>query len=333
MKILVTGATGFVGRAIVTELLQEGNEVYCLGSLKSKIKTGLPNFFRADIKKLENLKILEKIGNVDAIIHSAGLAHQFGKIKEADFWKINVEGAKNTALLAVKLNARHFILISTVAVYGKMKFENQSANENKNAQFINEDCPCRPESVYAQSKLEGEIAAREICENKKIPLTILRLATVIGEGDQGNVMRLIKSVDKNRFLQIGSGENYKSLIYKGDVARACRILLNKKSKKTEVFNLTATPLKMNEIINGITLGLNKKIPKYSIPASAIKKVFQISAIFYHFEKFVKLSETFEKWISDEIFSGDKIKREYGFYTETTINEAIAREVKYYKNRK
>jgi nucleoside-diphosphate-sugar epimerase len=333
MKILVTGATGFVGNAIVTELLEKNLDVYCLGSLKSENKAALPNFYQADIRKYESLSYLEKLEKIDVIIHTAGLAHQFGKTTERDFWEINVEGTKNTALLAIKLNVKHFILISSVSVYGKKIFQKKKSANPEELYFIDENHLCEPNSGYAQSKLEGEAVARKICEKQKIPLTILRLATVIGEGDEGNVARLIKAVDKNQFIWIGAGENYKSLIYKADVARACLIVLNKKRAETEIFNLSAEPLRMNEIVGQIALRLNKRIPQFSIPAALLKKIFRINAIFFRFKKIEKLSETAKKWLSEEVFSGEKIKKEYGFYTETSAVEAIGREAEFYKNKK
>ncbi len=333
MKILVTGATGFVGKAIVKELLQKRFDIYCLGNSEAKNKTDLPNFYRADIRNYETLRRLEQLKEIDAIVHTAGLAHQFGKIKEEDFWNTNVEGTKNTCLLAVKLNVKHFILISSVAVYGKKILEKGRPEAPKNIDLIDESYICEPDSIYARSKFESEKAAREICEREKIPLTILRPATVVGEGDRGNVSRLIKAIDKSRFLWLGSGENYKSLIYKGDVARACRIVLNKKKEETEIFNLTAEPLKMSEIVGQIALSLKKKIPKFSFSVELLRKLFQVNENVFRFKKIEKLSDTVEKWLSEEVFSGEKIKEEYGFYAETPIVEAINREVEFYKNRK
>ena len=204
MKVLVTGASGFVGREIVAELLREKHEVFCLVSPKSKKDKDLPNFFQADISEVEDLNELEKsFENIDAIIHSAGLAHQFGKTADEDFWNVNVNGTQNVARLAVNLQVKHFILISSVSVYENVLRETIS---------IDETFACNPKSIYARSKFESENVAREVCEANKIALTILRLATVIGENDRGNTARLIEAIDKKRFIWIGKGENRKSLI-------------------------------------------------------------------------------------------------------------------------
>jgi nucleoside-diphosphate-sugar epimerase len=326
MKVLLTGATGFVGKEIAFELIKENFEVFCLGGLKAKNTDGLPNFRQADITDFESLRNLEEPENFDVIIHSAGLAHQFGKVKKEDFWKINVEGTKNIARLGVKLKVKHFILVSSVSVYGNVK-----NNRGKNS--IDENSVCEPEGVYAQSKLDSEKAAIEICEKNRIPLTILRLATVIGENDRGNTARLIKLIDKRLFIWIGKGENYKSLIYKNDVAKACLKVLDKKTCETEVFNVSAEPVLMKEIVSEIAAGLNKKVPPINLPFKFLEKIFRLNSKVFRLKRVFKLSETTQKWLSEDVFSSEKIASEYGFRAETPISEAIRRQVKAYKNRK
>lgn len=326
MKVLVTGATGFIGKAIVSGLVKENFEVFCLGSLKSENTGELPNFVRADIADFESVNSLEELKNFDAIIHSAGLAHQFGETSKEDFRKINVEGTKNIARLGAKLKVKHFILISSVSVYGNVK----SNYENN---LIDENSGCEPEGFYAQSKLESEKAAAEICEKNQIPLTILRLATVIGENDRGNTARLIRMIDKRIFVWIGTGKNYKSLIYKNDVAGACLKILDKKTNGTEIFNVSAEPVFMKDVVSEIETALNKKVPGIHLPVSLLKKGFKINSKIFRVKKISKLSETIDKWLSEDVFSSDKIASAYGFRAETPISEAIRRQVKAYKNRK
>lgn len=328
MKILVTGANGFVGGAIVQEFLDKDSdrtEIFCVGGLMSKIPE-FPNYFTVDISKEENLAELLKISKIDTFIHSAGLAHQFADTPPEKFWEVNAKGTENAVSLAARLNARHFILISSVSVYGSKKLkENQRGG-------ITENDICEPEGVYAQSKLEAEQVAEKICRENKIALTILRLATVIGEGDGGNVLRLIRMIDKGRFVWIGKGENKKSLIYKTDVARACRIIaFEKKGDEKEIFNLSAVSVTMKEIVGIIGENLERNIPKVFIPKPLLLKSLQLSSRILNSRKIEKLLETIYKWVSNEAFSADKIKSEYGFETQTSIAEALKREVGWYRS--
>ena len=85
-----------------------------------------------------------------------------------------------------------------------------------------ENTPCNPVGPYALSKYNAELRAIEIARVSGMALAILRLATLYGEGNPGNVGRLMRALDRGRFLWIGDGSNRKSLLYRGDAARAIR---------------------------------------------------------------------------------------------------------------
>jgi nucleoside-diphosphate-sugar epimerase len=245
---------------------------------------------------------------------------------------VNVLGTENVARLAVKLKVKHFILISSVAVYGK-KPANLGLNNLAIYKFgITEEAVCQPQGFYAHSKLESEKAAQRICADSKIALTILRPAAVIGEEDRGNVARLIKAIDKKRFFWIGAGENFKSLIYKGDVAKACVKIL-RKTAGNEIFNVTAQPSTMKEIVSEIENNLGIKAPKFSISSKIISKCFLINTKFLRLKKLNQIEGILEKWLSEDVFSGEKFKKIYGFQTEISIKEAIRRQVEHYKKNK
>ncbi len=333
MKILVTGASGLVGGSIVEKLLRNNFEVYALGGANSKIgKFGeVINFFKADITEYQNLAHIANLKDVDVLIHSAGLAHQFENREEKEFWKVNVLGTENVARLAADLKVKHFILISSVAVYG-IKPANLENNNVGNYKFgITEEAECQPQGFYARSKLESEKIAQSICVNNKIALTILRLTTVIGEEDRGNVARLIKAIDKRWFFWIGAGENFKSLIYKGDAAKACLKIL-RKTAGTEIFNVTAKPSTMKEIVSEIENNLGIKAPKIRIPSKILSDFF-INTKFLRLKKLNHIELILDKWISDDVFSGEKFKKIYGFQSETSNKEAIRRQVEHYKKNK
>lgn len=338
MKVLVTGAGGFVGQAIVAELRQAGEEVFRLESPKAKSNENdvAENVFRADIGDCQNLIETVRSGNietVDVVVHSAGLAHQFGRQCKEDFWRINVHGSENTARLAAVLKARHFILISSVAVYGERKQgKDKDAVAGMSKTGVTEIAECHPQSLYAQSKLEAENAVERICAENDIALTILRLATVIGEEDKGNVARLVGRIDQRLFVWIGGGENFKSLIYKGDAAQACLKVLGRTSGN-EIFNVTGEPVKMKQVVSEISRNLGKPISGVRISPRLLNKIFSLNSKLFKIKKLDKLAATVEKWLSDDVFSGEKFSRVYGFQAETPIGEALRRQVEDYQKRR
>jgi nucleoside-diphosphate-sugar epimerase len=184
--------------------------------------------------------------------------------------------------------------------------------------------------LYAASKLESEQICRRICEDNRIALTIFRLAPVLGEENAGNAARLIEAIDKNRFVWIGDGENLKTLIYKRDVARACVLLIEKKSNETEIFNLAAEPIKMKDFVLEISKRLNKRIFPLRIPAFFLRTVFLTNSKTFNLRRINKISDTVEKWLSDDVYSAGKIAEVYEYQPSVSIREAIARQVDYYR---
>ncbi len=336
MKVIVTGAKGFIGSEIVAELSKGGNSV--LQVIKTKpapsefLGREADDYFVSDISDYKNLTELEKLPNVDAVVHCAGLAHQFGDTEKEKFYRVNVKGTKNITNLAVKLKVRQLILISSTAVYGIKK---NIVSDKKSVEnfIIDEDTPCQPETSYAESKLEAERICLEICRNKDLPLTILRLAPVIGENNVGNAARLVSAIDRGRFVWIGNGGNLKTLIYKNDVARAVVEILKNKKAGTEIFNLAAKPILMREFVGEIEKQLRKKAPKLYIPTGVLQKMFSFNKKSLDIAKINKVSETLEKWLSDDIYSARRIWEKYNFEPQTSMAEAVEKQVKCYLENK
>lgn len=327
-KILVTGAAGFVGSALVDELLLAGKyQIYGLvsnrsgaaGDFNSKIEV-----FPADISVYETLQEAEKLSGLDTVVHTAGLAHQFGHTQSEKFWKVNVQGTENICRLAKAVRAGHFILISSVAVYG-----------DYGKSVIHEKFKCRPAGVYAESKREAELKAIDFCDKNGIQLSILRLGTVIGEGDRGNTARLITLIDKNRFIWIGTGNNKKSLIYKQDVAKGILKLIESSSieYQTGIYNLTDRAVSMSEIVGIISQNLQKKPPRIRIPEGVARMFLAAGKFGFPVSRLKQFARTVEKWLSDDIFSGQKFYEEFGFTPETPLSEALGGQVRFYMEHK
>ena len=319
MKVLVTGASGFVGRALIAELPQNEFDVTTTGR---KLIENLPNYFRAEITSAASLeKHLDALRGTEAIVHSAGLAHQFGAQDEKAFYQVNVEGTRHVAALAAKLEVRHFVLISSVAVYGR-----------RGKIPVDESVLPTPQGIYAQTKFLAEQTAREICERSNIKLTILRLATVYGEGDAGNINRLINLLDKNRFVWIGEGRNLKSLIYHRDAARAVCLVLG--NPQNGVYNVVGQTIEMRRIVKSLALALGKRGPFLMVPKSWPLAAGRFAALLSgHNSRVLRWRETLEKWLSDDAFSGAKFSREFNFAAQTEIEQGLRREVACYQKQK
>lgn len=312
MRVLITGVTGFIGAEIASKLVAEKFDVVGL----SRNKTAESSEFvilDADVTNKDEVLRLANEESFDAVIHCAGLAHQFGEIEKERFESVNVKGTENIAELAVKINAGQFILLSSTSVYGLQ------------SKPMDESSECNPENFYAESKFDAENVCRQICEKNNIPLTILRLVPVVGKNSVGNIQRLIETINKRRFVWVGNGENKKTMIYVGDVAEACSMLLKKKKNATEIYNLASPPIKMRTLVSIISDQLKKKVPGFSIPAFIPAMLFSINSTTFNMKTIERMSQTFEKWLSEDVYPADKIRAEYGFVAETPIEQAVKRQ--------
>jgi nucleoside-diphosphate-sugar epimerase len=318
LSVLVTGANGFVGSAIALLCQQQSMRVSATGRTSVNAEN-LPNYFTADVTAPDSLAGAMK--GVDAVVHAAGLAHQFDKGRDdaSRFMSINASGAEHVARTAREAGVRHFILISSVSVYG--------AHEES---ACDEETPCRPQDAYAQSKHEAERRAIEIFKETNTCLTILRLATVYGEGDRGNILRLIRTIDRGRFIWIGRGENRKSLIHVEDAARACTAVLLSPCEGIHVYNVSAPAQKMHEIVGGIAAALGRKAHGLHIPPrAALAAASFLKSVSLSHAKFSGVKATIEKWLADDVYDARKFEERFDFKSQVNFKEGIEREVAWY----
>ncbi len=314
-RILVTGACGFAGTAIVQRALGDGLSVRRTDRLQTN-NCERTEYIQADILRPATLK--PAFAGIDAVIHAAGLAHVFGKSKlQEKFSAVNELGTANVVQAASEAGVKNFILISSVSVYGGPG---------------SEDAPCQPRDAYAQSKYQAEIQAARIVSQSGMNLTILRMATIYGEGDPGNLARLIRTIDKGRFLWIGKGSNRKSLLYKDDMAAACMAALLNPAPGIRIFNVSAPACTMRLIVETIAMHLGRKLPQWHIPTvPALGCTALAAAISLGRGPAASIHRTIRKWLSDEAYPADRIRSSLGFQTQTSLTEGLHRQIAWYRN--
>ncbi|KAF0159682.1 MAG: NAD dependent epimerase/dehydratase family [Syntrophaceae bacterium] len=319
-RILVTGANGFLGRAILSLLQASGisvwatdlGEVGCVSDIAYR---------KADITRPEEIKpVLE---NATTVIHVAGLAHIFSLDANSveKFRQINEIGTANVASAAVAAGVGHFIVISSVSVYGPYT-----------QGVYDENTLCNPVGPYALSKYNAELRAIEIARESGMALTILRLATLYGEGDPGNVGRLMRTLDRGRFLWIGDGNNRKSLLYKGDAARVCMAVAERPASGINIYNVSAPACTMREIVDGIADALGKHPFPVRVPAPlALLLSRHLSRI--PNRRLAGLHQTVKKWLAEDVYDTRRFEETYGFQTRTSLKDGLKREVDWYRKNK
>src|ERR1700674_4712723 len=206
MRVLVTGASGFIGTTLCRELRAHGHAV----------RAAVRNAADEEPDRLERVVVTDIAGEydrsalldgIDAVVHLVAVAH--GAVSEAMLQRINVEGAAQLARAAAG-RVRRFVFLSSVKVHGE---------ESGGRAFSETDMP-RPEDAYGRSKLEAERSLREIAAGSGMELAVRRPPLVYGPGVKGNFLRLLGWVDSSWPLPLGAIENRRSLIYVGNLVDA-----------------------------------------------------------------------------------------------------------------
>ncbi len=202
--VLVTGGTGFVGSHLVEALLARGTAVRCLvrNPADPKWLKELP--VELVPGTLEDEPALERaVAGVSTVYHVAGVTKSFSR---EGYFQANADGAERIAQATAKVNpgVRRFLLVSSLAASGP-------AREGRP---IREDDPCRPVSVYGESKLAGEEKVRALAN--RLPVTIVRPPIVFGPKD-ADFFQVFKAVSRHIRPHLGFGKTL-SWVYAPDLA-------------------------------------------------------------------------------------------------------------------
>ncbi len=256
------------------------------------------------------------MAGIDAVVHAAGLAHVRHNVANSDFEGINARGTANVVQAAAAAGVQRFVLISSISVYGQHA-----------AELLDETATCWPDSAYGASKLKAELSAAEAAVGSSMQLSILRLGTVFGEGDPGNVGRLLETIRRRRFIWIGDGRNRKSLIYKDDVGRACLAVLRSDSQAAAgTFNVSGDPCQLREVVNGLADALGVHVPSWYVPGSWALAAGRCAATVDREGRGAGLYQTIRRWLADEAYSSQRFSRTFDFRTQVSLQEGLRRQV-------
>lgn len=315
-RLMVTGASGFLGARIVDLAVEGGWQVRAFDR-SPRTKIDEVESFVGDIG--DSALLRKACEGVTAIVHAAGLAHVFGRdARNSDrFNAVNEAGTGTVVDAALESGVPHIVLVSSVSVYGP-----------HDQALCDETASCSPWGPYAVSKWRGELRAIERIAKGGGSLIILRMATIYGEGDRGNVAKLITALDRGRFLWPGSGLNHKSLIYKDDAARACLRALEFPPSGTQIFNVSAPAATMREIVTAICEGLGRPVPRLGIPQFFLQAASSIAG---GLGDPGQLRQQFQKFIRDDVYSASKFEAAYHFYPAVSLAEGMRREVNFLRS--
>jgi nucleoside-diphosphate-sugar epimerase len=262
MNILITGANNYIARDLI-DFFSEEKSNNIIATFKKKIK----KIKKKNIlyKKLDLKKKFILNNKFDVLIHCAS-ATPLRFYSKKDYTKVNIQGFKK--ILKFCENTKYIILLSSIAVYGKI-----------NTKLISEKTSLKGNTEYAKSKIKMENQLKIFGKNKKTRILILRLPGVIGSTINKNnfLSEVISNIKTNTEFKLSNPHSpFNNLVTTKVLYRIIRkFITQKNTKRIQLYNCAATnPKKLISVILYIANILKKK-PRFNIIKSA-KKYFNIS---------------------------------------------------------
>ncbi len=261
-KVLVTGATGFVGTHLTKRLVSEGADVRVLARASSKQEV-LDSFASLGVEVArgdvcDRDAVFSAVRGCELVFHIAAL---FREAKHGDerYYEVNVEGTRNVLDAAEELGVRRVLHCSTVGVHSHIP--NPPAAEDEEY---------RPGDIYQLTKCEGEKLAQERFRSGRVEGVVVRPAMIWGEGDM-RMLKLFKGVAQRKFPIIGSGETLTHWVHVEDLVEGFLLAATVERAKGQTYIFAGrTPATISELVLNVAEAAGVEPLPVKIPALPVQ---------------------------------------------------------------
>jgi nucleoside-diphosphate-sugar epimerase len=314
--ILVTGANGFVGRALCQRLLANGH--FVIATVRSAQSTAtLPAGLRSVfIKPLApETDWSDALPSADVVVHLAARVHVLSRHATprslSDFHTVNVLSTVQLAQAALKAGVQRFFFLSSIGVNGNATLPGKP--------FSEQDQPAA-HNQYSRSKLEAEQALHSLTANSAMQSVIIRAPLVYGPGNPANALRLLQAVHQRRPLPLASVRNLRSLIYLGNLVDSIALCCVHPNAAGQTYLVSdrqdvSTP----ELIRHIATAFGIQPRLWPFPPTLISAAAAL----------LGKRDTADRLIGSLAVDSSKIVRELGWNPPYTMEEGLAATAKWY----
>ena len=313
MRVLITGANGFVGAELRKALITKGHavksavrtvqEIHCMQQEYAQVEVG-------DISPTTHWD--GALRDIDAVVHLAARVHI---VKEnstehlSDFRKVNVGGTVNLALHAADSGVKRFIYLSSIKVNG----------EGSQTAYTENDTPV-PKDAYAMSKWEAEQALHHVAEKTGLPITIIRPPIVYGPGVKANFLSLMKLVKLGLPLPLKGLKNARSMIYIGNLIDAVIRCIDRREAVGQTYLVSdGEDISSPELVRRIAASFKMKPRLIPCPAKLLRFIGKTAG----------RSEQIEKILGSLTVNMEKIRHELAWRPPYTIDYGLLETAKWF----
>jgi nucleoside-diphosphate-sugar epimerase len=253
--VALTGATGFIGQWLLQELPKRGYRLRVLLRRPSVVPMAAASAVVGDLARPMNMAAA--LADVDAVIHSAGLAHAMSGLPEDDYRMLNTEATIGLARAAQRAGARRFVFLSSIRAQS-----GPSADA-----VLTEDLPPQPTEAYGRSKLAAERGLAEL----DLDWVALRLVLVYGAGVKGNMAQLLRWARSPYPLPLGALTARRSLLALDNLVAAIDAVLKAPARlQRPLIVADQDAVTIPEMITALRRGLGRRPGLLPIPPRLIE---------------------------------------------------------------
>ncbi len=313
--VLISGANGFVGRALCMRMIDDGWQVKGTVRLLEQAKK-LSAIDYIQIRSIDSeTDWTTALDQVDTVVHLAARAHVMTETHENslyEFRRVNTEGTRRLAQMSADAGIKRLIFVSSIKVNG----------EGKDTPYTEQDKPF-PDGPYAISKWEAEQVLRKISSDTGLEIVIIRPPLVYGPGVKANFLSLFKIVDRGIPLPLRSINNRRSLIYLGNLVDAIVACVSHPDAVGQTYLVSdGEDLSTPELIRRLASALSKPARLIPFPPALLRLVGKI----------IGRPAEVERLLGSLRIDSSKIRNELGWTPPYTMQQGIKETVDWYLSR-
>jgi nucleoside-diphosphate-sugar epimerase len=259
--IALTGATGFIGQHLLHELPKRGYRLRVLLRRPSVVPLKSASAVVGDLARPQNMTAA--LADVDAVIHSAGLAHAMSGVPDDDYRTLNTEATIALARAAGRAGARRFVFLSSIRAQSGPRADH----------VLTEDLTPQPTDAYGRSKLAAEQGLAEL----DLDWVALRLVLVYGVGVKGNMAELVQLARSPYPLPVGALRSRRSLLSLDNLVAAIDTVLAAPGQlRRPLIVSDPEALTLPEIVAALRRGLGRHPRLIPVPAAVLRTALYVA---------------------------------------------------------
>lgn len=302
MKVLVTGASGFVGRSLVKALKQQDMDVVGVG--RQVTTSNADKFYSVPDFSVKGVW-QEPLVGCDVVIHLAARVHVMHEASGnplSEFHKVNVEGTQYLAESAVQSGVKRFVYVSSIGVNGSKTTFPLTDLEEPN-----------PHNAYALSKFEAEMVLGQIAKKTGLEIVIIRPPLVYGVDAPGNFAQMIKVLAKRIPLPLAAVRNLRSLIYVENLVDALILCAMHPDAAGQTYLVSdGEDVSTPDLLRKLAEAMGQPAHLFSFPTALLKLAGRL----------IRKSDQVDRVLGSLQVDSSKIRRELGWQPPFTLDEGL-----------